>query len=153
MPSVRRTPNGTRVVRAANDNTVPEWKLQAAGIRALRSMPEFGKLFTLAGDFNAARRSPREAVKAKATGLTAGEHDVRIYIAGANLGLIELKTLTGRLSQEQKARHALLAKLGFTRQAVIKVGTEAEAAAEFVRVVREWLAECAARPAAPRRAA
>lgn len=138
--TARQPAKRTRVLRAATDN-VPEWRLQAAGIRSLRAMPEYGDKFTLAGDFNAARRSMRESVKARATGLTAGEHDVRIYMEGGNLGLIELKADKGRLSPEQKARHSLLVKLGFTRQSVIKVSTEEESSAEFVRVVGEWLNE------------
>src|SRR5690606_20731862 len=69
MPSVRRTPNGTRVVRAANDNSIPEWKIQAEAVRRLRQLPGYGDeaapgvTFTLAGDFNAARRSRQESVK------------------------------------------------------------------------------------------
>ena len=53
--------NGTRVVLAAANDNVPEWRLQAAQVRALRAMPEHGRLFLLAGDQNAARRGPRAA--------------------------------------------------------------------------------------------
>src|SRR5690554_5238845 len=139
MTSVRTLKNGTRVIRAANTNT-PEWKLQAAGVRALRALPDYNRTFTLAGDQNAARRGPVAAVQAKAVGMTPGEHDVRIYMAGGRLGLIELKAGNGRLSLAQRERHALLAGLGFDLQAVIRVSTEAEAAVEFVHVVRGWLA-------------
>jgi hypothetical protein len=130
--------NGTRVVRATA--SIPEWKLQAAQVRALRAMPEFGRRFTLAGDQNAARRSRQGATIAKATGMTAGEFDLRIYLEGGRLGLIENKTEKGRLSPEQKDRHALLARLGFHRQAVIKAATEADSAAQAIAVVRGWLA-------------
>lgn len=144
---IRSASQTTRVVRPrrASGDTL-EWRLQAAGVRALRAMPGYGDRlapgvrFTLAGDFNAARRSPQEAVKAKATGLTAGEHDVRVYLEGGRLGLIEVKNRNGRLSPAQKERHPLLAGLGFGLQAVVKVSTEDEAAAEFVRVVSGWLA-------------
>jgi hypothetical protein len=135
------TQNGTRVVTTKLVEAGPlEWRLQAAGIRALRAMPEFGKQFDFEGDFNAARRSPHEAVKAKATGLTAGAFDVRIYMHGGRLGLIEVKAAKGRLSPEQKTRHADLLRLGFTNQTVIKVATESEAAERFVSTVRGWLA-------------
>src|SRR4051794_6978046 len=79
--------NGTRVVRATA--AVPEWKLQAAQVRALRALPEFNKRFTLAGDQNAGRLGIQTAAIAKATGLTSGEHDLRVYLDGGRLGLIE----------------------------------------------------------------
>jgi len=133
--------SGTKVtVKAA---PTEEWLLQAAAVRALRAMPEYGKLFTLAGDFNAARRSMLEQVKAKATGLTPGEHDKRVYMIGGRLGLIEYKNADGRLSKEQISRHAELHALGFTLQAVIKATTEEEAARKAVAVVKGWLGELA----------
>lgn len=119
---------------------VLEWRLQAAQVRALREMPEYGVRFTLAGDFNSARRSPQESIKAKATGLTPGEHDLRLYLEGGRLGLIENKGEKGRLSPEQKERHGLLRTLGFTLQAVVKASTEEEAATAGVQLVRTWLA-------------
>ena len=126
---------------------IEEWVLQAAGVRALRAMPEYVDdaadtkpgTFTLAGDFNAARRSMREQVKAKATGLAAGEHDLRLYLAGGQLGLIEYKAAKTPISADQRQRHALLAALGFTRQAVLRVATEADAASQAVETVRGWL--------------
>lgn len=123
-----------------------EWELQAAAVSALRGMPEYVDspshavpgTFTLAGDFNAARRSMREAAKAKATGLTPGEHDIRIYAAGGRLGLIELKG-EAAVSAAQKKRHALLAALGFERQAILRAATTADAASQAVTLVRAWL--------------
>ncbi|XKM40343.1 hypothetical protein A4U53_030915 [Rhizobium ruizarguesonis] len=87
----RVTATGTSVKVSAAP--VEEWLLQAEAVRQLRAMPEYVDdakdvrhgTFTLAGDFNAARRSMREQVKAKATGLTSGEHDLRLYIAGGQL--------------------------------------------------------------------
>lgn len=130
---------------------IEEWVLQAAGVRALRAMPEYVDdaaaakpgTFTLAGDFNAARRSMREQVKAKATGLAAGEHDLRIYMAtahsGGQLGLIEYKAAKTPISVEQRKRHALLAALGFARQALLRAATEEDAARLAVETVRGWL--------------
>lgn len=118
---------------------MPEWKLQAAAVRALRALPEFGRRFTLAADMAAGRRGWQTATIAKATGLVAGEHDLRVYLEGGRLGLIEFKAAKGRLSPEQKDRGALLARLGFTYQAVIKAATEADAALQAVSVVRGWL--------------
>jgi hypothetical protein len=130
--------NGTRVVRRTD--TVPEWKIQASAVRALRAMPEFGRRFTLAADMAAGRRSRQSATIMKATGLVAGEHDLRVYLEGGRLGLIEFKAAKGRLSPEQRDRGALLARLGFGYQAVIKAATEADSAIQAVSVVRGWLA-------------
>lgn len=130
--------NGTRLVRRTD--TVPEWKLQAAAVRALRAMPEFGRRFTLAADMAAGRRGRQSAAIAKATGLVAGEHDLRVYLEGGRLGLIEYKAAKGRLSPEQKDRGALLHRLGFAMQAVVKAASEADSAIQTVAVVRGWLA-------------
>lgn len=145
--------NGARVRLVTKDGKVTmkaapveEWLLQAAIVRALRALPEYVDdaanvrpcTFTLAGDFNAARRSMREAAKAKATGLTPGEHDVRLYMAGGLLALIEVKGAAA-VSRAQKDRHALLAALGFKRQAILRATTEDEAATKAVTLVRGWL--------------
>lgn len=130
--------NGTRVTRVTTEPL--EWQLQAAAVRQLRSLPEFGRRFTLAGDMAAARRSRQGAAIAKATGLVRGEADLRLYMEGGRLGLIEMKAAKGRLSPEQRDRSALLTRLGFTHQAVVKAATEADAAAQVVSVVRGWLA-------------
>ena len=140
-PRTTTLPNGTRVVRAANDN-VPEWKLQAAQVRALRAMPEHGRRFLLAGDMASGRRGPRAQVEAKATGLTPGEADLRIYLPQGRLLMIENKTLKGRLSPEQHQRHEDLARLGH-KVVVIRAATEADAAAQAVALVRGALDEIA----------
>lgn len=129
--------NGTRVTRLTD--TAPEWKLQAAAVRALRAMPEFGRRFTLAADMAAGRRGRQTAAIAKATGLVQGEADLRLYLDGGRLALIEFKAAKGRLSPEQRDRGALLFRLGFTRQAVVKAATEADAAEQAIANVRGWL--------------
>lgn len=134
------TQNGKTVATPA---PVEEWVLQAEAVRQLRAMPEYaadadavsGQSFTLAADFNAGKR---DATKAKATGVTAGECDVRIYGAAARLLLIEYKNAEGRLSTEQKDRHALLRVLGYTVE-VIKAVTPDECAERSVALVRRWL--------------
>lgn len=126
-----------------------EWELQAAQVRALRSMPEYARTpreagpgkFTLAGDQNSAKRGPKAQMEAVAAGLTAGEHDVRIYLAGGQIALIENKVGKGRLSPAQVDRHAILSALGFGRQAVVRAVTEQDAAAQAVKLVRGWLAD------------
>lgn len=98
----------TRVV-----NTIPEWRFQAEVIARLHKMEDDGFPLTCAGDMNAAKRSRAKQIEAKATGLTAGEPDVRVYIAGGRLLSIELKAKKGSRSADQKLRHARLEALGF----------------------------------------
>lgn len=135
----RRLANGTRVIMAAANDNVPEWRLQAAQCRRLRSMPEHGRLFLIAGDQNAARRGPQAAVQAQATGMTPGEPDLRVYLSGGRVAFIENKTLNGRLSPEQRDRHEAMAALGHI-VAVVKAGTEADAADQAEALVRGWIA-------------
>ena len=129
----------TRVLRPANDN-VPEWTIQAEAVRRLRALPGYGVTFTLAGDFNAARRSRQESVKAKATGIAAGEPDLRLYGHGGRLLLIEMKGPRTPVSREQKARHELLRGLGF-RVEIVRGKTVEQGAADVVALVLEWLQE------------
>lgn len=139
--------NGKRVVvKTSSDGKVSvtaalprEWELQAAQVRALRALPEYGKLFLLAGDQNAAKRGPRAQQEAIAAGLTPGEADLRIYLARGQLRQIENKVGSGRLSPAQKTRHADLARLGHTVDVVSAV-SEPEAAAKAVALVKGWIA-------------
>lgn len=139
MPSVRTTKNGTRVIRAANTNT-PEWKLQAAQVRRLRSMPEHGREFLLVGGMEAGKRGPQAAVQAQATGLTAGHPDLTIFLRGGRCAFIENKTMSGRVSPAQRDRHAALQALGFV-VVVVRAATEQEAADQAEALVRGWLAD------------
>lgn len=143
------TANGTSVVKRTIVSAPElEWRLQAAGVRRLRQMPGYGAEagphveFTIAGDFNASRRSPQESMKAKATGLTAGEEDLRVYMRGGKLGLVEYKGANGRVSDDQKVRHALHKSLGFD-VVVIKAATEQEAADATEALVKAWLGRAA----------
>lgn len=133
------TRNGKVTVKPAEPK---EWELQAAQVRRLRALPEYGKRFLLAGDQNAAKRGPRAQVEATAAGMTPGEPDLRIYLAGGALGLIENKVGKGKLSPAQVARHAALAKIGHP-VTVVRATTEDEAADKAEACVREWLGEAA----------
>ena len=147
------TATGTKVTM--KDAPVEEWLLQAAAVRALKAMPEYAASakdvtgnaargrasFTIAGDMNGDYRSKRAAVKAAATGIAAGDPDLRLYLAGGVLRLIEYKNGEGTLTASQRIRHPLLAALGFPVE-TLKVRTEAEAAERTVELVRGWLAEC-----------
>lgn len=157
--------NGARVRLVTKDGKVTakpapalEWELQAESVRRLKAMPEYVAkaedvrpgTFTLAADFNAGKR---DAVKAQATGVMAGEPDLRVYAYGGRLLLIEYKNAEGSLSVDrvvkpkrgkpklrggQVERHALLRALGY-RVETIKAVTPDECAAATVALVRGWL--------------
>ncbi|MBB6299926.1 VRR-NUC domain-containing protein [Rhizobium leucaenae] len=132
----RVTATGTSV--KVTDAAPKEWELQAAQVRALRAMPEYGKQFLLAGDQNSAKRGPRAQMEATAAGMTPGEADLRIYLAGGQLRMIENKVGKGRLSPAQIDRHAALARLGHAIE-VVRADACAEAAISAVKLVRAWL--------------
>lgn len=143
----KRTVVTTRAGKVTTKPALPkEWELQAAQVRRLRAMPEYGSpprgRFLLAGDMNAAKRGPRAQQEAIAAGLTPGEADLRIYLDGARLRMIENKVGSGRLSPAQIDRHAGLAALGHD-VAVVRAVSEDEAADKAEALVQGWLAESA----------
>jgi hypothetical protein len=142
--------NGTAVVRTKLVAAEPaEWECQAEAVRRLRQLPGYGDeagpgiYWTFAADFNAARRSRQESIKAKATGIKAGEQDIRVYAFGQHVLLLELKGPKTPVSGEQKTRHALHRHLGF-RVEIIRCKTIEQGAADVVALVQGWLAECGA---------
>lgn len=144
--STTRLANGTSVVRTKLVEAGPlEWQIQAEAVRRCRQLPGYGDkagpgvTFTLAGDFNSARRSPQQATIAKATGIAAGEPDIRFYGKGGQLLLIEMKGPKTPVSPEQKIRHPLLASLGHPVE-VVRGKTIEQGAADVVALVEEWLA-------------
>lgn len=140
------TINGKRVVittsasgKVTTKPALPlEWELQAAQVRALRSLPQYGKQFILAGDMAAGKRGPRAQMQAKATGLEPGEPDLRIYAERGRLLLIENKVANEALSPAQKERHATLQLLGYVVHVVRAITTE-DAALQAVGLVLGWL--------------
>ena len=114
---------------------VPEWKLQASAVSALKRQ---GWPILTAGDMAAGRRSPRAAALAKVTGLEAGDPDLRVFLPQARIGQIEFKAKGGSLSAAQKARHKALAALGH-EVVVIKAETEEAAVDATLRQVGLWL--------------
>ena len=134
-----RTKITTKAGKVTTKRALPlEWELQAAQVRRLRAMPEYGKQFLLAGDMNSAKRGPTAQAQAIATGMTPGEPDLRIYLIGGRLASIENKVGKGRLSPAQRDRHAALAKLGHIVE-VISATSEQDAADQAVALVRVWL--------------
>jgi hypothetical protein len=140
---IRTSTNGKVTVA---DAPMKESEGQAAQVRALRALPEYGRRFLLAGDMNSAKRGPRAQADAVATGLTPGEADLRIYIAGGKLRMIENKVGKGRLSPAQVERHTSLARLGHHVE-VVRFTSTHEAASQAVSLVRRWLADNDNQPA------
>jgi len=150
---IRTSATGKVTVKEA---PVLEWELQAAAVRALKAMPNYAKdadalasnakagipSFTLAADMNGDYRSGNAAVKADATGIAAGDPDLRIYLPNGVLRLIEYKGKLGRLTDSQKERHPLLEALGHPVVAV-KVSTEEDAVNQSVTLVKSWLLKAA----------
>jgi hypothetical protein len=110
----------------------PEWKLQAAVVSDFHKCQDMGWQFEFEGDMAAGKRN---GSRAKLTGLKAGSPDLRLYLPGARLGMIELKTTKGKLSDEQIERHAALTKLGF-KVHVVHAATETEAASKCRAILK-----------------
>lgn len=145
--TTRTLANGTKVTQTKLVEAGPlEWEIQAEAVRRCRALPGFGDeaapdvTFTLAGDFNAGRRGIQESIKAKATGIVAGEEDLRFYKLGGEALLIEMKGPKTAISADQHKRHALHRHLGF-RVEVVRGKTIEQGAADVVALVKEWLGE------------
>lgn len=153
--------NGKRVVIRTSatgkvtvtDAPILEWELQAAAVRALKAMPEYADKaedvtasqsprFTLAADMNGDYRNGNAAVKAEATGIAAGDPDLRVYLPNGVLRLIEYKGKLGRLTDSQRKRHPLLIALGHPVETV-RVTTLEDAAERSIALVKGWLLEAA----------
>lgn len=116
-----------------------EDQLQAAQVRRLRALPEYGRAFLLAADMNAGKRGPRAQAMAIATGMTPGEPDLRIYLTDGRVRLIENKVGRAPLTGSQKERHPALARIGHHVE-VVRAVTEEEAADKAEALVRGWIA-------------
>lgn len=80
----------------------------------LRRYRQAGWPIRVAGDMNSARRTLREQGHASATGINAGEPDVRVYLPQGKLLLIEFKRPGEDVEpgSEQEAAHIELRDLG-----------------------------------------
>lgn len=114
-------------------NRIPEWKLQAAIASRLDSLialyeqhgpAPFAYAAALEGVIGNLNRYQTQL--ATATGMKAGEPDLRLYFEAGRLVLVELKGENGRLNDAQKERIPLLRGLGFTVH-VLFATTEDEA--------------------------
>lgn len=144
------TANGTRITKTKLVEADPlEWEIQAEGVRRVKALPGFGDsaapgvTFTLAADFNAGRRSRQQSTIAKATGIAAGEQDLRFYGQGGRMLLVEVKGPKTPISADQVKRHALHRALGF-RVEVVRGKTIDQGASDLVALVQQWLDEAPA---------
>lgn len=78
----------------------------------LRRYRQAGWPIRVAGDMNAGRRTLREQGHASATGINAGEPDVRVYLPAGKILLIEFKRDDGVKSDDQDDAHLELTQLG-----------------------------------------
>ena len=136
----------------SNSNRVrfPILQLQSQEFRGVSVADNKSRLrhrFLPAGDQNAAKRGPKAQVQAKATGMEPGEPDLRLYIAGGRLRMIENKVGRGKLSPDQVQRHEQLAALGHEVVVVRATSTE-DAADQAEALVRAWLGANDNQPAA-----
>ena len=117
-----------------NDATVrwSENDLQAAVVQWLRRNG-----FDVAADQGGLRTSRRQAGLAKQSGLIAGEADLRIYLNGGRLLMVEMKTARGSVSKVQRERHAKLRGLGFDIE-VLKAATPAEAVDKISAIMARY---------------
>lgn len=111
------------------------WSEEQLQIAIAESLRKQGVVF--AADMGGLRTTKRSAGRAKAAGLTKGEPDLRIYMDGGKLGMIELKAKRGTVSPEQKERHAVLRDLGFDVR-VVKASCPTEAIQKVNEIISEW---------------
>lgn len=133
-----RTTRTVTVTRQRINPPVKEWRLQAAAVKALRRAKDAGWPIRIAGDMNAARRTLKEQGLAAATGMNPGEPDLRVYMPGGRLLLIEFKAKGGSVSEDQKKAHAELRGLGF-EVVIVQPRTEQEAEELTLALVRARL--------------
>lgn len=93
---------------------IPEWRLQAEICASLEARIANGDPFLFAGSLEGVKLNPRVAQMAKATGMKAGEPDIRLYFANGRTVFVELKCADGKLGPDQKERIPILRGLGFT---------------------------------------
>lgn len=114
--------------------------LQTHAVAALMRLRMAGRPILFAGDMAGNRRTPSERLWAKATGLVAGEPDLRIYGPAGRTLFIEMKTAVGSVSPDQHKRHAELRRLGH-EVVVLRASTGDEAARLINETVERWLGE------------
>lgn len=119
---------------AASGAPLKEWHLQASAVKWLRRYRQAGWPIRVAGDMNAGRRTFREQGHASATGINAGEPDVRVYLPDGKLLLIEFKREGKKASDDQEKAHVEFAALGHD-VILLDPANEGDAAAQAAEAV------------------
>ena len=115
-----------------------EEHLQQAIVMRCKQRADYAKKFVIVGDMNAAKRTQQLAARLKASGMQAGEPDLRVYLNGGRVLFIELKRKGGRLNPAQVMWHDILAGLGFSVLTIIAT-TPQEAVDSALAVIEEFL--------------
>lgn len=98
-----------------SDNTINwlEEDMQQAIIMRMKQRGDYGYKFRIVGDMNAGKRNKTTGARLKATGMQAGEPDMRIYVKYGRIVFVELKRLGNKASAAQSYWHEILQGLGF----------------------------------------
>lgn len=117
-------------------NRIPEWRLQAEIAAYLDKIEQ-----PYAASLEGVKLNPYQAQIAKATGMKAGEPDIRLYFSSGRTVFVELKGEGGSLNAQQKERIPMLRGLGFVVHVVFaKTCAEAvDAVATIVAAERAGL--------------
>ena len=113
-----------------------EAAIQATVVAHLKAAADRGVQVAYAADMNAGRRTPYEYGVARATGMMAGEPDLRVYLTGGRTIFIEFKGAETSVTRKQKERHELLRSLGFDVR-LVRLKDLAEARAYALKLVEE----------------
>lgn len=120
--------------RDSVSNRIPEWRLQA---EIAAHLDKIGQPY--AASLEGVRLNPYQARIAQATGMKAGEPDIRLYFDGGRVVFIELKGDKGYLNKDQKERIPLLRGLGFVVHVVrVKSCEEAVQAVQAILDDPAW---------------
>jgi hypothetical protein len=119
-------------------NRIPEWRLQAEVCAKLNAAIDAGAPFEFAASLEGVRLNRTQALQAKATGMKAGEPDLRLYFEDRRVVFVEMKGEGGRLNADQLQRIPKLHALGFTVH-VVKAATCEEAIDLVLSIVRAEL--------------
>lgn len=122
----------TQLLRYPESDATVNWSEDDLQMTVVRTLRRLGVCH--AADQNAAKRSKRDGARRKVLGMVAGEADVRLYLPGGRLVMVEIKAWRGTLSDAQKARHAELRALGFDVH-VLKAKTPADAVAKIIDIL------------------
>ena len=119
-------------MRYAEDDETAPWLEEDLQMAVVRELKRYGVIFA-ADQAGSGKRSKRQGARLKLAGMVAGEPDLRLYMPGGKLVMIEMKCKAS-VSKEQRERHAALRALGYDVR-VVKAKTPAHAIAQVVDII------------------